>query len=301
MIGFPLDIPIENATDMTGLGASVRLVDDDGTIVLRHDIDYSAATPIADVDIQLDGNGPGSDEIIELYDPIMTGLGYERNASTGSDPGDPGGPNSVNHVYVPTFETLPLNGTPSTPGNVFVWADENLFGVGQSSTEELVAGRRIDLTADVDPVDGLAVPMLAAIAEAVPVPEGAAPIGGDADLRFRSPDAFEIDRGAHYLDVRVEWAAPEGATYDEVVAWFSDDLVLAPDGDAVAGAEASFFNDGEWEPSEGRQFDELDWRRAVLLTQRYEGELRVQDDDGALVIVVVFTLDAIAPELGAPA
>ena len=233
----------------------------------------------------------------------MNSFGYRRTASTGSDPGDPGGPNSVNHVYEPEFDELNANGIAATPGNIFIWNDENLLGISDPTPEELVPGRRIDVEFDT-PVeaglDALAVPTLRAVAEALPAPEGSTISAADFDLRRRSADSFDVDRGEHYLDVSVQLAVPPGTTYDDLVATFSDPSALAPGSGPLIAAEASFFNDGEWEVSDGRQTAEGEWRRGVLLLDRYEGTLQILDVDDVVTLGVILRLDSIAPPLAPP-
>ncbi len=298
-VGFPLEIPTPEGTTLIDLSASVRAVAGEEGDQLVHAFQYSVAGAVADVDITLDGNGPGSAELIEIYDPILSGVGYERANSTGSDPGDPGGPNSVNHVYLSSEPSVDVNGVPAIPISVFVWADEAVVG---SDDSDAVPGRRIDAEFEVAVQDGLAVPLLSSLADAVPAPDGATVSRGDVRLIPRSEGAFDIDKGPFSLQTSVEWAVP-GATYDDLVAFYADPAVLAVGGGPVMGAEASFFNDGEWEPTEGDQIGEGQWRQFVLLLERYDGSLEVrapQEAGGPATVSLSFDLDPVAPALAPP-
>lgn len=272
--GFPFEIPVPEGSVIDRIDTDVRAADD----VVFHEFTYSAVAPggvVPDVDITLDDNGPGSVEITEIWDPIMAELGFERANSTASDPGDPGGPNSVNHVYVPT-EGAPagVNGVPATVGNVFVWSDEDVTGAASGlDPRDPVGGYRIDADAELAPSGPLGVPLLAAIGGLVPLPDGASLDRAVLRLETRAPDAYEIDRGAHYVSISFEWTAAPTATVDDVATFYADPLIFVDD---LMAAEPSFFEDGVYEPAEIGAYGDADRRLPLLLLRRYEGTLWIE-------------------------
>ncbi|NND74681.1 MAG: hypothetical protein HKN44_06700 [Ilumatobacter sp.] len=294
--GFPLDIPAPEGSTLYDISSRFQRLEQ-GT--RETSFEYTTAGPggnVPDVDINLDDNGPGSVQIIDVYDPVMAALGFERNASTASDPGEPGGPNSVNHVYVPETPVGTFNGIAGSAGNVFIWTDEDING-GSFSSEPILGGYRIDVDIDTSEDAPVPVPLLEALTAAVPTPDGMPLVAGEARIQRRSPDAFQIDRGAMYVAVRLEWEADD---FDDVVAYYADGSVFA---DPLMAAEASFFNDGEYEPAEMYVYDGTDRRQSVLLLQRYEGLLGIdapEEADGPVRITLDLDLDSIAPKLSAP-
>lgn len=274
--GFPYAIPVPAGSTIARVDTVIRADAD----VREHEFTYSVVAPggtVPDVDITLDDNGPGSVAITEIWDPIMADLGFERANSTGSDPGDPGGPNSVNHVYVPTESAPPtVNGLPATPGNVFVWSSEDITGAASGlDPVDPVGGYRIDADADLAASSPLGVPLLAAIADLVPRPDGAELARATVRLETRSPNAFEIDRGVHYVSISFEWTATPGSTVDDVAAVYADGSVFRDD--QLLPAEASFFEDGVYDPAEVGVYGDTDRRLPLLLLRRYEGTLWIEE------------------------
>jgi hypothetical protein len=299
VIGFPYEIPVPDSATLYGVMVRVLAAEGATGDILDHEFGYAAVDPIADIDITLDDNGAGSVEVVDLFDPVMADIGFERAGSTASDPGGPGGPNSVNHVYVPTAPTVEVNGVVGVPGNVLVWATENLEGRGEGSEEQLLSGRRVDADIEVDSNDGFAVPLLAAIADAFPAPDAAVLADGQIRTITRPDDSFDIDKGKVYLDLTIGWNVE--ASFEDVVALFDGPNRL--DAGAVLGAETSFFEPTRWEVTEGSLFDDGDWRRSVLLAERYDAMLRVDAPDepgGPVEITLDVGLDPVAPVLLPP-
>ena len=274
-LGFPIEVGVPDGSTLYRVDATVDARETDAGPINEVDTAYSVIAPggtIPDVDIELDDNGPGSVQVTEVWDPIMTALGYERTNSTASDPGDPGGPNSVNHVYVPTpAAATDVNGVPADIGTVFVWADEDLTGASyDSSNPPLQGGYRIDLSADVGP-DAVPVPILAAIIDAMPVPDGATLTDAALRIQPRSPDSFDADKGPNYLDVTIEWAAPAGMGPDDLAAFYTDEASF--DGEALIAAEVPLSGEGPYRLAEVAAYGDTDYRLALLLVQRYGGWL----------------------------
>jgi hypothetical protein len=234
---------------------------------------------IPDVDIDLDDNGPGSVQIIEIWDPIMSEIGYERKNSTTSDPGDPGGPHTVNHVYVPTeVAATDVNGSPAEIGTVFVWGDEDITGASYRSDElPLLGGYVVDLSADVD-ADVVPVPLLAALLDTMPVPDGATFTNGTIRLNPRSPDSFDAEQGLNYVEITLEWDAAPGATPDELATFYTD---AGFDGDTLFPGEESFFAEGTYETGEVSTYGDTDYRLPVLFLMRYDGVLSLSASSDA--------------------
>lgn len=294
--GFPLDVPAPEGSTLFDVTTRFQQVEQ-GT--RETTFQYTAAGPggnVPDVDITLDGNGPGSAQLIDVYDPVMVALGFSRTASTASDPGEPGGPNSVNHVYVPDEPIGTFNGIAGSAGNVFVWTDEDISG-GSFGDEPIIGGYRIDIEIDTSEDDAVPVPVLAALADAFPVTDSMVLTSGELRTIRRSPDAFEIERGELYVAIRLEWEAPAEA-FEEIVGFYSDTAVIdAP----LAAAEPSFFADGEYEPAELTVYDVTDRRLPILLLDRYRGLLSIDaPDDGPLAVTLDIDLDSVAPVLRAP-
>lgn len=275
--GFPLEVPVPAGSTLTRFDTDVDALADGGLSV---EFGYAVIAPgatVPDIDITLDDNGPGSVQIVEIWDPIMTALGFDRTASTASDPGDPGGPNSVNHVYVPG-EAAPttVNGVPADVGNVFVWSTEDVTGAvyGSNPTDPL-GGYRVDVDADLGPGAPIPVPLLAAIVPELPLPDTVTFDSATVRLESRSETAYEIDRGAVYLDVYVEWTAAEGVTTDDLAAFYADPSIVT--GDVLRAAEPSFFDEGVWEPAELSPYGDADYRLPILVLDRYEGRLGIEE------------------------
>lgn len=302
LVGFPVEVGVPEGSTLFRIDATVRTYDD---ATRTHDLSYSVIAPggtVPDIDINLDDNGPGSAQIIEIWDPIMTALGYDRSASTGSDPGDPGGPNSVNHVYVPG-ETVPgyVNGVPADVGNIFIWSFEDVTGATYGSDPtNLLGGYQIDTTADVAASEPFAVPLLQAIADRMPVPDTAELTDGTIRLETRRDDAFEIDRGKHYVSVSLTWTT--STTTDELADFYTDGSLF--DGEVLMAAEASFFNEDEYEPAVIGQYGDTDHRLPVLLARQYEGTLWIKspsDPSDPATITYDVTLNPNDVALTAPA
>ncbi len=282
-LGFPLEIGVPDGSVLYRVDHTVTARQTDDAEFNDVGTEYTVIAPggeIPDVDIDLDDNGPGSVQIIEIWDPVMADLGYERKNSTTSDPGDPGGPNTVNHVYVPTeTAAADVNGNPAEIDSVFVWGDEDVTGASyRSDAPPLQGGYRIDLSAEVSP-DTVPVPILASLIDAMPVPDDAS--FADASLRLieRSPDSFDADKGLNYIEIMLEWTAAPGVTPDQLAAFYSE---AEFDGDVLIAAEVPLSGDGPYRPAEVSKYGDADYRVPVLLLQRYAGQISLSEayDEG---------------------
>jgi hypothetical protein len=303
LIGFPYEIPVPDGSTLYEVEAGLWTTD--GT-TSTFEFSYDAIAPggeVPDIDITLDGNGPGSAQVTEIWDPIMAGLGFERENSTGSDPGDPGGPNSVNHVYVAANPTGSFNGVPGEVAPVFVWSTEDINGWSYSPEREPLSGYSIDVGADTVTEAGVPIPLVATLLEQIPVPDGLTLSDADVNFYSRSPDSFDAEKGLHYVDVYIEWEAPADQL-DAVIAFYSDPAALFSDEATVMAGEASFFDEGMIERSELTDYDVADKRLELLLLQRYEGTLGIDASDGdgePMSVSVDFEINVIAPPLELPA
>lgn len=303
-LGFPLEIGVPDGSTLYRVDQTVTARDgDDGTFNAVGS-EYTVIAPdgtIPDVDIDLDDNGPGSVQITEIWDPIMTDLGYERKNSTTSDPGDPGGPNTVNHVYVPTEgAAADVNGTPADIGSVFVWGDEDVTGASyRSDSPPLQGGYRIDLSADVA-AGAVPVPILASLIDVMPVPDDAA--FADASLRLieRSPDSFDANKGPNYIEITLVWTAAPGVTPDQLATFYAE---AEFDGSTLIAAEVPLSGDGPYRIGEVSKYGDTDYRLPVLLLSRYGGQISMSEayDAGEPAeITYRVTLNPTDTELAAP-
>jgi len=276
--GFPLEVGVPDGSTLLRIDTTVAArASDDGSFN-EFDMAYSVSAPggtIPDLDINLDDNGPGSVQITEIWDPILTDLGYERKNSTTSDPGDPGGPNTVNHVYVPTeAASTDVNGHPADITTVFVWGDEDMTGAANDSdSPPLVGGYVVDVSADVA-ADIIPVPLLASIAQAMPVPDDAAFVRAALRLIPRSPDSFGAEKGPNYLELMLEWQAAPGVTPDQLAEFYAD---AEFDGDILIAAEVPLSGEGPYRLAEVSKYGDTDSRLPVLFLQRYGGMLSLSE------------------------
>lgn len=273
IVGFAYDVPSPEDSTLYGVSALLFSASEGGGVwnfsyeVLAQD------GAVADVDITLDDNGPGAVGLAVAYDPVMAALGFDRKGTTGSDPGDPGGPNSLNHVYVPDVDQQTLNGVPGRLPNIKIWVREDIVGGAYSSAIEIAGGYSFDYSFHTPPESAIPVPLLASLADAVPLPEGVLLSGARLRLERREPDSYGSERGLNYLRATLEWELPDGG-FDEAVLLYADPSVFS-DEQTLAAAEPSFFQEGKFEPSEFRET--FDGRHSVdvLLLQRYAGQLTV--------------------------
>jgi hypothetical protein len=279
IIGFGYDIPSPDGSSLHSVSASTFGGSEDSVSWTFNYETVAADGVVEDVDITLEGSGPGAVALSTHYDPIMAALGFGRNGSTGSDPGDPGGPNSLNHVYPPEHDRQVLNGVPGRIPNVKIWVNEDINGGSYSDDVEIAGGYAFDYSFQVAP-GVIPVPLLAGLADALPLPEGA--VLDDARIRLhrRSEGSFSIELGNTYLQASLEWLLPDGG-FDPAVAMYADTTVFT-DPTTLAAAEPSFFNEGQFEPTEMGESFEGRMQIGVLLLERYEGRLTVlpATDDG---------------------
>lgn len=272
LVGFPLHIPV--AEGSTAFRVDLEMSAGE---TWRWSWTYSAFAnrPVPDVDITMDGNGPGAVELAAGYDPIMGDLGFRRTGTTGSDPGARGGPNSVNHVYSHEGEPLVLGG-PDGPNPktlsvdpVFVWLDEELvFG------EEGTAGYRVDVELEA-PAEAIVVPLLDTLFAALPRVDGSQLATIDFSSFERPEDSFGAPEGLRYLDLIFELELPPGSE-GIATATFSSGL----DEKVYRAAEESFFDPGFHEPAEPLQFEDR-WEQPILVLDRYPGRIDVTVDPGS--------------------
>ena len=302
MIGFPFEIPVPDGSTLYEVEAGLWTTDETTS---TYEFSYDAVAPggeVPDIDITIDGNGPGSEQIKEIWDPIMAELGFERKNSTASDPGDPGGPNSVNHVYVAADPTGSFNGVPGEVAPVFVWSTEDINGWSYSPEREPLSGYSIDVEADTVPTAGIPIPLVTAVLEQIPIPDGLTLSDVAVDFYGRSTDSFDAEKGLHYIDVYVEWEAPADQL-DAVVAFYSDPIALFTDEAIMMAGEESFFDEGMIERTEPSNYDVADQRLGLLLLQRYEGTLGIDAGDGddePMSVSVDFEINVVAPQLELP-
>lgn len=291
LIGFPLEIPVPEGSRLYTLSVDPNFGDDQD----RFDFMYDAVGPggaVPDIDIELDDNGPGSLQIIEIWDPIMAALGFERQNSTASDPGDPGGPNSVNHVYVTSTPAAVFNGVPGELAPVFVWSTEDLNGWSYSADREVLAGYEIDVDIETASGAGIPIPIVNALLDVLTIPDGLDLSDAAVDLRTRSADSYDADKGLSYLEVFIAWEAPADML-DTIVAFFADLPAIFPDEQTLMAGEDDFFEQGTITRTEWYDYGDADKRLDLLLLQRYEATLAIDaSSDGVEPMTVSFRLVA---------
>lgn len=246
----------------------------------RWSTSYSVIAPggvVEDVDISLDDNGPGAAALAARYDPMMAELGFERTASTGSDPGDPGGPNSLNYVYEPPNDQQTINGVTGRLPNIKVWIEEDVTGASYRDGEDLQGGYSFDYDLVTTPGGGAPSPFVAAILQELPVPADAFLSTVRVRTNHRFADSFDIDRGSVYVTASFFWELAAGS-FDSVVDFYSDPALL--DGSAsLSVGEPSFFDEGFYEPAELQEGFEGRYELAILLAQRYGADLTIHPAD----------------------
>lgn len=301
LLGFPYDIPVPEGSTLYEASVDPGFYDDGD----HFSFSYLAVAPggvVPDIDITLDDNGPGSVQIIEIWDPIMAGLGFGRQNSTASDPGEPGGPNSINHVYTTPEPQGIFNGVPGEVQPVFVWSTEDLNGWSYRSEVEMLAGYQVDVAIATAPGAGVPIPIVAGLLELMPVPEGLALSDADVDLRRRSPDSYDADLGLVYLSVFLEWEAAPGALgalldfYGDPAGVFADEALL------MAG-EDDFFDPGTIVRTEWTEYGSTGHRLGLLLLQRYGATLGIEagsDPSAPIRISLQVQIDPAAGPLTPP-
>lgn len=301
-IGFPYDIPVLDGSTLAGFSGALTSHDADGD---GYSFGYWAIAPdgtVPDIDVTLADNGPGSAQIVDVWDPIMQALGFERTNSTASDPGDPGGPNSVNHVFVATSPERSFNGVDGEVSPVFVWSDEDITGASYRGGDAL-GGYRVNLEVSTAASAGIPFPIVNALLDVLPRPDGLIISGISIDLRTRESSAFDADKGLTYITVHLEWEAP-AEMLDRVVAFYADPQAVFTDGPTIFAGEADFFDDGSIVAGGLTDYDGTDKRLSLILLQRYAATLGIDaSDDGVQPMTISFDLsiDSIAPELALPA
>jgi len=288
IVGFPIPVGVPEGSTLYRVEVST-VVRNEAT-EWRWLYEAFARGDVGDIDINLPGQGPGAIALAELYDPIMAGLGFGRNGSTGSDPGEPGGPNSLNHVYPPDGVVV-IAGAVADVANIKVWAAEDLL----FPDDTLEPGYRVDLDAQLpNGVD--AVPLIAALRDSTFLPDGATVGSSTLRLWNRSEDSFDAELGLNYLDVSLVWHTD--LSLDEVVDLYREDPpVRMP----WLAAEPSFFNEGEYELETVTQSFDESFELPMLLLLRYPGRLRfAPTDDGGTEIELELRLESGREELVAP-
>lgn len=281
IVGFPVPIPVPDGSTLLQFDAILSFVSEDGTT--GWNARYDAVAPggaVDDIDLALDGNGPGSQQVIDIYDPIMADLGFERKNSTASDPGDSGGPNSVNHVYVAPDPAWDVNGVPATLDPLFIWSSEDVNGWAYDDSLAELGGYTVDIGFDTATSESTPFPLANAVLDAFPVADGLELSDLSISMRERSADSFSIDKGATYLDVVLEWEAPADAL-DAIVGFYADPAALFTDEAVLMAGEDDFFNEGAIARTESYAYDTTDTRLDMLLLQRYGALFGIDaSDDG---------------------
>lgn len=274
---------LDLVTDIIGFPIAVGPPSDGGAYNLQVDMEGSdpaepwtwdwfyetiAADPTGNIDIALDDNGPGSVALREFYDPAMADLGWSYSNSTGSDPSSgAGGPQSINHVYQSDSGTIALGPVEGAAKPMFVWASEHL---GFSDEPDL-PGYRIGLSADA-PADDIHVPMLAALADDIPVIADARLIDISLRSQQRSDDSFSAEYGLRYFEIEFTYELTPDSAVEAQQAY----LDALPSGIYQAGEE-SFFEPGTIESADPIEVGDR-WTQSVVVLDRYEGSIEVEPD-----------------------
>jgi hypothetical protein len=267
--------------------ASLSFVSDDGSTGwnARYDV-VAPGGAVDDIDLALDSNGPGSQQVIDIFDPIMTDLGFERTNSTASDPGDTGGPSSVNHVYVAADPAWDVNGVPATLDPLFIWSSEDINGWAYNDSLAELGGYTVDVGFDSEAATMLTnapatpFPLANAVIEAFPLPTGLGLSDLSISLRSRSASSFSIDKGDTYLNVVITWQSLPGF-FDDIVAFYADPATAFTNESVFMAGEDDFFNEGTIARTEPYAYDTTDTRLDVLLLQRYGALFGIDaSDDG---------------------
>ncbi len=287
--GFPIPVGVPAESSLFRLEVSTFVADE--VTEWRWLYEAFAADDVGDIDISLPGQGSGAVALAELYDPILSELGFGRNGSTGSDPGESGGPNSLNHVYPPDGAVF-IAGVSADVANIKVWASEDLL----FPEDTLEPGYRIDLDAGL-PNGVEPVPLLAALGASISLPADTVMRGSTLRLWNRSEDSVDAALGQNYLDVSLLWGT--SLSLEDVIELYSVDV---PVFEPWLAAEPSFFNEGEFElETVGQTFD-ASFELPVLLLLRYPGRLRFTPAEaGGSLIELELRLESGRQELLPPA
>lgn len=271
IVGLPLPIPVPEGSTLYQFDVDRYQIPEDDIVgwSTRYDV-IAPGGVVDDIDLDLDGNGPGSQQVIDLFDPIMSDLGFERKNSTASDPGDSGGPSSVNHVYVALDPAIDVHGTEVLLDPVFIWSSEDINGWAYRDTRPELAGYSVDVGFETAQDDTIPFPLAEALLEAFPLPDGVELNDVMMSMRNRDADAFSIDDGATYIEVVFAWDAPADAL-DEVTAFYADPTSVFIDEAVFMAGEDDFFDDGTIARTEPYVYDTTGLRLDVLLLQQYGG------------------------------
>ncbi len=281
IVGFPVPIPVPDGSSLLQFDAILSFVGEDGNTGwnARYDV-VAPGGVVDDIDLELDGNGPGSQQLIDIFDPIMTDLGFERKNSTASDPGDRGGPSSVNHVYVTADPTWDVNGVEATLDPLFIWSTEDINGWAYDDARAELAGYTVDIGFDTATSDSTPFPLADAVIAAFPLADGLTLSDLSISFRGRSASSFSIDKGENYLDVVITWEAP-AAALDDIVAFYADPATAFTDEAVFMAGEDDFFNEGTIGRTEPYVYDGTDTRLDLLLLQQYGALFGIDaSDDG---------------------
>jgi hypothetical protein len=293
IVGFPVPIPVPDGSSLLHFDAILSFVSDDGSTGWNARYDVVAPDgAVDDINLALDSNGPGSQQVIDIFDPIMTDLGFERTNSTASDPGDIGGPSSVNHVYVAANREWDVNGVPATLDPLFIWSREDVNGWAYNDSLAELGGYTVDVGFHSEAATTLTnapatpFPLANALIEAFPLPTGLGLSDLSISLRSRSADSFLIDKGDTYLNVVIAWQSLPG-TFDDIVAFYTDPATVFTDESVFMAGEDDFFNEGTIAPTEPYAYDTTDARLDVLLLQRYGALFGIDASDGGVEPVTI--------------
>ena len=281
LIGFPVPVAVPEGSTMFRVDLRLNAANPDDDWFWEWSYQAHAPGPVPEIDIDLEGMGPGAVGLRAEYDDILGRLGWTYSNSTGSDPSSgEGGPQSVNHVYQNDLGIFPIGGTDATPGPLFVWLDEDLvFG------DPELPGYRIDVDASA-PTGFIPVPLIAALVESLSISPSSRLAALHLTSWERDADSFDAEEGLRYLTADIT-ILEEGLQIEEVQALYASQL-----GDSTfRAADESFFDPGFWEPTEPTSFGEV-WQLAILLLDRYPGQVQIAEDGGRIILTVSVTLEA---------
>ena len=283
LAAFPIEIRVPDGSSLVrGIQNAIDVsVFDNGDGTLEWNWHYSAISGAEFADLDFDTGGPGVDEVTGIFDPVFADLDYRRTAqvaSAGFEPA-PDDPISINWVYEPEMPGQPIGGFDATVVNARVWADEDLQG---NYSDVPVDGYVIEVTADLTAGD-IPVPVLAALAEAMPLPNDAALSDAGVRLIDRGEDSFAAQDGfgTEYLVFDLSWTTALAPA--EVQSF----LAGASFGDQMEAGEVSFF--GEIEPEDFSGL--LDQGSSLVLLQRYPVDLDVESVDGGTELSLEATVE----------
>jgi hypothetical protein len=283
--GFPFEIrPPAGAALARGIQTAVNVTAFSvGGGALEWNWHYAAfgGEPFGDLVFDDEAGGPGAADVTRFFDPVLADLGFGRRASVKSSgfEADPDDPISINWVYEPATAAQQVNGASGEVINVRIWANENL---ANNYSDDIIAGYAIEAAANIG-AGGMPVPLLASVADALPLPADAALSSAGLSLNDRGADSFAAEQGLGELAVNIELTWVTALTPEQVRDFFKN----AQFGHLLLPGDIGFGDDIDPEDFENL----IDSGAALVLLQRYGADLRAESDGAGTRLSLRITVE----------